>query len=352
MKNFKKIFAIVLVAVMVLSFCGCHKKGEIAIKIGDVSFTSAYYMCALLEADMDARQQIDTKAKSDDSIDTSKEGYYYSQKIDGKKYVTYVKDTALDRLKTLASYKIKAKEAKLKISDEQQSTIDTYVSYYWNSYGYSALYEPNGVSKDTFAEFFRDSYYSDLYFDYLYGKDGEKAISDDEITAFMNENYVLADVLSEDLSSKEEAEVTAITEQFDEFYSGLKSNKVTFNEVYETYNKTEEGQKQESYSTVLGSSKTDNADENFDTIKAMAVGEVKLIKAEDGSKITLVVKKDLSADETQKENLDETIRHNLKGEEFEADIEVFKKTLKVNENKSATKQFNIKKIEYPQQSAT
>ena len=350
MNILKKIFAAVLVLALAVSFCGCHKKGEVAIKVGDESFTTAYYLCAILEADMDARQQIDNKAQNDDSIDTTKEGYYYSQKIDGKKFVTYVKDTALDKIKTLASYRLKAKEAKLKISDEQQSNIDAYVSYYWNSYGYSTFYEPNGVSKETFAEFFKDSYYSDLYFDYLYGKDGTKAITDEEITAFMNENYVLADVLSADLSSMEEDEATAATEQFEEFYAGLKSGKVTFNEVYETYNQTEDDQKQDSYSTLVGSSETDYADDNFDAIKAMAVDEVQLIKAEDGSKITIVVKKDLSTDETQKENLDETIRHNIKGEEYDADMETFKKSLKVVENKSATKRIDIKKIEYPSQS--
>ena len=91
MNILKKIFAAVLVLALAVSFCGCHKKGEVAIKVGDESFTTAYYLCAILEADMDARQQIDNKAQSDDSIDTTKEGYYYSQKIDGKKFVTYVK---------------------------------------------------------------------------------------------------------------------------------------------------------------------------------------------------------------------------------------------------------------------
>ena len=350
MNIIKKVFAVVFALTIAVSFCGCHKKGEVAIKVGNESFTTAYYLCAILETGMDARQQIDNKAQSDDSIDTTKEGYYYSQKIDGKKFVTYVKDKALDKIKTLASYRIKAKEAKLKLSDDEQANIDDYVSYYWSSYGYSALYEPNGVSKETFAEYFKDSYYSDLYFDHLYGKDGEKAVSDEEITAFMNENYALADVLSADLSSMEENEAIAATEQFDEFYSGLKSGKVTFKEVYETYNQTEEDQKQESYSTIVGSSATDYSDDNFDAIKAMAVDEVKLIKAEDGSKVTIVIKKDLSADETQKENLDETIRHNIKGEEYNTDMETFKKSLKLVENKSATKRIDIKKIEYPTQS--
>ena len=44
MKNIKRIFALALVLVMALTVTACHKKDEIAVKIGDVEFTSAYYM--------------------------------------------------------------------------------------------------------------------------------------------------------------------------------------------------------------------------------------------------------------------------------------------------------------------
>jgi hypothetical protein len=58
MKIFRKLIALVLVLMMVLSFAGCHKKNEIAVTIGDVEFTSAYYMCAFVNAYMEAQQLV------------------------------------------------------------------------------------------------------------------------------------------------------------------------------------------------------------------------------------------------------------------------------------------------------
>ena len=55
MRNIKRIIALALGLLMALSFAGCHKKNEIAVTIGDVEFTSAYYMCALVNADSEAK---------------------------------------------------------------------------------------------------------------------------------------------------------------------------------------------------------------------------------------------------------------------------------------------------------
>ncbi len=349
MKNLKKFLAFAIVGVMVFSFCGCHKKGETAIKVGNLKYSSAYYMCALIEADMNARQQIDNKAQSDSKIDTSKEGYYYKQKIDGKSFETYVKETALGIIKENAAYKIKCDEAKLKIKDNDEQMIKSYVSYYWTTGGYSVIYGENGVSEQTFTDYFRSNYYKQLYFDYLYGKEGKKAVSDDELSKYKSENYCLADVLTADLSNEEAAKKELTEAKLNDYEKDLVSGAKTFKQVYEEYNNVEEANKQESYSTVIGSSKTDSADDNFDTVKAMNNDEVKLIKSEDGNTIKIYVKRDLASDETQNNNLDDTVRHALKDEEFEKDIQKYIKTLKFEEIKSATRPFKIKKIKYPEQ---
>ena len=59
MKTLKKVLAMCLVVILVLSFAGCHQKNEVAVKAGDDTFTSAFYMCALINADMAARTKID-----------------------------------------------------------------------------------------------------------------------------------------------------------------------------------------------------------------------------------------------------------------------------------------------------
>ncbi len=340
MKNLKRILAIALIAVMAFAICGCHKKNETAIKVGDIKYTAAYYMCALVNADMSARQKIDT---TDASVDV------YSQKIEDKPYETYVKDEAIRIIKENAAYKIKCDEAKLSLSKEQEQELANYVEAMWTSYGYSELFEDNGVSKNTYMSFMRATYYKDIYFDYLYGKDGKNAVTDDEISAFKNDNYCLADVLAVDLSTKEtDEEKQTLSMQMEAFLTDLQSGTKTFNQIYEEYNQITADQKQESYSRVLGSDKTDYVDDNFDKIKAMAADEIQLLKNEDETKLTLVVKKDLASDAEINEQLNDVILHNLKDEEFEKSINDFIKTLKFEEIKKSTKQFKIKNIKYPE----
>ena len=84
MKNFKRIIAMALVLLMVLSFAGCHKKGEIAVTVGEVEFTSAYYMCALVNADSEAKSKVYEEL---DEEEQSAEIDFYSKKIDDSLHI-------------------------------------------------------------------------------------------------------------------------------------------------------------------------------------------------------------------------------------------------------------------------
>ena len=92
MKNLKRIIAAALVSVMALSFTACHKKDETAVTVGKVKFTSAYYMCALINADSEAKSKVkESLSDSDSKTDID----YYSKKVEDKDFVKWVKDTAL-----------------------------------------------------------------------------------------------------------------------------------------------------------------------------------------------------------------------------------------------------------------
>ena len=58
MKMIKNLIAILLVAMMALSASACHGKDEIAVTIDGIEFTSAYYMCALVNADSEAQSKV------------------------------------------------------------------------------------------------------------------------------------------------------------------------------------------------------------------------------------------------------------------------------------------------------
>ncbi len=358
MNIIKKVSATVLVLIMALSVCACHPKDEVAVKVGDYEFTSAYYMCALIEADLSAKQKIDDEA--DENADTSADDYYYKQKIDGKKFVDYVKEQALLSLKKVAVLKAECKKAKVTVSSEDESNVKMYAQYYWSSYGYNQLYEPNGVSQDTYIKYTTDSYYSNKYFDSIYGEDGTTPIASEDISEFMTENYRLANVLDADFSSIEDSEKETKTAQINDYYEKLKAGTYTFAQVYNEYNGTtdesttdttdaEDGSApKDSHATVIGNDKTNYSNDLFDTVSAMAMGEIKLITKDNDAGYQIVIKKDITEDSYYLKNLDSEIRHNLKDDEFNEKVDSLVKKAKVTENKSATKRFKVEKIVYPE----
>ena len=370
MNIIKKISAAVLVLIMVLTVAGCHPKNEIAVTVGDVEFTSAYYMCALIFADSEARSKVDEKLaeeKKDEETTSAADVNYYAEKIDGKKFADWVKDRAIESLKQIAAYKIKCKDAELKLDKETEDYANQYASYYWASYGYSALLEPNGVSQSTYTDYMVDSYYSSLYFEHLYAEGGEKEIAADEVAKNLVEKFALVDIIEVDTSSMKDEEKTEAKAKLDGYVADLTAGTKTFEQIYHEHNgtsaeeehaktettdkTTEDGEEElkplDPHSTVVGAEDTTYAYDHFDDIKAMATGEIKLLTPEEGGYI-LVVKLDVAADPYYVENLDLAVRNVIKGDEYEEDMNKYAKKLDTEINDYAVNQFKVKKIEYPE----
>lgn len=368
MSLIKKLSAIICVLALLLSFTGCHKKNEIAVTIGDVEFTSAYYMCAFVTADSQARQKVSENLTEEEQNSTDVD--IYSKKIDGKKYATWVKDTAMAELKKIAAYKTLCADNKLELDKEQKDQAEQMSTYYWSTYGYQSLLEPNGVSINTYKQYTLDTYYSSIYFEHLYGEGGEKEISADEIKKSLEENFLIANMLeaSYTTSNGEEMDDTAKAElkaKFEAYADELTKGKRTFEEIYKEYNgvtdeetdtaedadeETEELKPIDEYASLLGAEDTGYSSDHYETAKAMAVNEVKFIEHEDGSGVVVIVKKDIMSDPYYLENLDLTVRNLIKGDEYDKDIEKFGKSLDFKENTYATKQFKVKSIVYPESS--
>lgn len=379
MKNFKRIFASALILLMAVYSAACHPKDEIAVTVGDISFTSAYYMCALINADSEAKTRVQEELSEDESTTDID---YYSKKIDDKDYVTWVEDTAMETLKQIAAYKMLCEENGLELSEEDETNAENYASYYWSSYGYSTYFEPNGVGEQTYTQYMRDSYYSGIYFEFLYGAEGEKAIDAETVRTTMYENFIIADMLQASFSGLEEDQITQTTEQFNTYVEELNNGTKTFEQVYNDYNgitedtegtngssqaettessgtdssseaegtessESEELQPKDQYASILGTEDTVYASDQYDTIKEMATGEVKLIELEDDAGLILAVKQDITADPYYAETLDIATRHLIADEEFEADIKEYADGLTLEVNDYAVNQFKVKKIKEP-----
>ena len=355
--NIKRIFAALLCLAISLSFAGCHKKDEIAVSTGDVEFTSAYYMAALLDADSQAKSKVQSELTEEEQ--KSENIDYYSKKIDGKKYETWVKDTAIANLKEIAAYKLLCAENKIELDDEKKTEAESYAGYYWSNYGYSMYYEPNGVSQATYTKYMTDTYYSSLYFDHLYAKDGEKEIPAKDVKSEIYNQFIIATYESEATDNDK----AALKKKLQGYVKALEDGSKTFEEVYKEYNnvKDEEEEKhdheedtkeetkepKDSYAQVLGGEDTVYANDHYETVKKMKTGAVKLIELEDKTGFVLVVKQNIKADDYYLDSLDSVARHILKDEEFEKAIDEYVKTFELEINKYAVNQFKVKKIVEP-----
>ncbi len=377
MKTLKKVLALCLALVLVLSFAGCHQKNEVAVKAGDDTFTSAFYMCALINADTAARTKIDeakaAEKENATSSTTSATTDYFAETIDGKSYEDYVKESALNTIKRFIYVKRMCDENNLTISDQDKNNSLTMTEYYWNYYGYASLFEANGVSLATYKEYTLYSLYEDKYFNFIYGEGGDKAVSDTDIKNFLYSNYVIADVLSASVASKKDSEKALVQTDFEKYKARLEKGE-TFEKIYKEYNKVKEdttssttssaassatssttsGSEEnkalapkDSYAQVIGSKETSYSSKQYETIKAMKTGEVKFVKDDESGYYYLFVKGDITADPYYLEGLKKNVLNDMKFDEFEAAIKAESVKVELKTIAFAINQFKVKKIKYP-----
>ena len=342
MNLIKKIVAVLIVTAISLSFCACHAKNEIAFKLGGEDYKTSYYLSSVYESGLTAVMQIvndDTKGK----LDTTKEGFYRNKKIEKKKFDAFVKDTALDNIKRVAACKELMKKYDIKLTKGQESQIDsTYTQgSQWGLFG--TFFEENGVSEKTYKEYFRDSCLSYFAFDGLYGKDGKKAITDDEIKTYFADNYAIVNTLStKDYANLDDSKKAEEKAKFEGYVTELSKGTKTFNEIYSGYNNPTEAAPDAStnYDTAINSD-----DSDYETVKAMAAGEVKLITLDNDQGFKIIVKKDINSNADLLTSKDAEIRQAMKGDEFEKEIEKTAKGYKIVEDEGI-KSININKLNF------
>ncbi len=355
MKIFKKTAAVALALALLLGLTACHPANEVALTVGGYEYTSAFYMCAFLQADGEAQSKVN-EAYTDAGKDTT-DIKYKKEKIDGKKYGDWVRERAVEIVTVYAYMEQQCDEKGVKLSDEEHTEAESYAEYYWNYYGYSSYYSANGVSYDTFKEYYLYGSLMQTYFLSIYGKDGTDAVPEEEIKTFMNDNFVLADALTVSLYDDQGQALT--DEQVAEKKTALEGYKTRldggeeFKKIYEEENGEGSASSsaggddvpQDNLAQVFGSDKTESYESDyFDDIKAMALGESKIIDDSDNSTLLLVVKKDVLADPYYYNEMSESILNLMKYDDFEEDMKAAAGKMDVQRNNFAINRFTVGKI--------
>lgn len=358
MKILKSVISLLLVLLLMFSFAGCiHKQNEIAVEIGGVKFTAAQYSYALIMADSEAQEIVNEQLTKEGIDPTVTAVDIYARKINDVDYVTWVENRAIELLGEYAAYQELFNGAGLKLSDETIKNNKDYSDYYYSYY--QSLYEANGIGKDTYAKMVTFDSYANDYFNYLYGKEGTKAIAAEDINKAFAESYRVVLVLQTNVTEMKEDEAKAAKDDLGKYKTRLEKGESVvkvFNEFNGLDEKTAEtgnppAEKEVDVVSVLADPEFDESYgvDFWKDIKDVAAGKATVLDAEEnGSKfVRLVYVLEIKdGDTTFVDEMDASIRWTLKGEDFEKEISDYAKGLNVVKHKYAMSAFKVKNINY------
>lgn len=193
----KKVGAALLAAVMMLCICcSCNQSAtKVIMTVNGEEIPSGIYLIYLNNAISELDEKIsEAEYKGDRWAFTDSEITNAAQ---------WVKDTALQYTLELVAVEKKFKEMELSFTAEEQSNIDYICDYYW-SYLLAASYEDMGISFASYKRVYTMSSMGQKILLAMYDKEGTSPISEDELKAYMNENYMRVNHIL--ISSKDDSQ--------------------------------------------------------------------------------------------------------------------------------------------------
>lgn len=418
MKTFARVLALMLAALLAFGcLAACHGKDAVVATYAangkTYSLTSGQYAYLLLVADQEARSKVSeelTDAEKN-AADNGTEIDVFSKTLDDKDYVTWVKDRAVELIREYFYVASEFDRLELELSESDAGSMESYFSYMWSMYGRQYLCEPNGCSYDSFKAVQTVLLYErNTLFQYLYGPDGPDPVSDEEKTAALEENYVLADVITLDPSTlKEEEETTETgetgeteeteeTEQTEEEaaaekaallekakaqlqgYADRINGGTAFSVIYYEYTgttppeetedpdassagtgseepaeQTEELKAQDPLAAVYQADSGDDVDASASTnlyykIVDCEIGKATVVETND-DKVALLLRQDITADPYYAQQYKDNVLDILKGETFNDTVSEGGEKLDVTVNDYERDHIDVKKIDYTQYNA-
>lgn len=209
MNNFKKICAAFLAVLMIVTIAGCSRKPSWSYKTDSKTYAEGVYIYSLFSAYNEAytilQEQLGEKFDATASILDITADFDGEEGEEGKVLCeTWINNQADIITRNLAALDEKIEEYGLSLDKTQVESArelakeDWYLGPYYEYYvasGYEAtsyekMLSPYGVSFDSFfTSTYLASVKQNAIFEYLYGKNGIEAVSDDEIKEYFTENY-------------------------------------------------------------------------------------------------------------------------------------------------------------------
>lgn len=203
----RKIAAAVLAVVLAASLCGCDKgylmkvdgmdiRNGVYLQLMDSAYSMAEsaYKNEIAEKSETSEPSDDTSSAEDDDIPITE------RTIEGKLGSEWIKDETLKSVKRFVAVQRKCDELGITLTDDELAAISVEVNETWEEenmyvkylYGFNTMgeyYESRGIAQESVVAINRVSELQNKLFLHFYQKGGDYEVADSEINDYLKETY-------------------------------------------------------------------------------------------------------------------------------------------------------------------
>jgi hypothetical protein len=341
MKKTKRAVSLILAALLVVSAAGCSGDKSWAAKDSSTTVTIGSYIYYLYTAYSSAQSKVSDSSKK-----------VLEQKIDGKDASAWIREKAMISTKEQILVSREMNSKKLSLSDDEKKQAESVTDSTWNQY--SKTLEKYGIAKTSFQAVVNSEYGKDKIFEAVYGKNGSKAVSDEDLKNYFVKNDTSFSLLAYPLytmdSSGAAKEFSADQKKkakqlFDGYADQIKAGKQTVRQAADAYKKSSNATTDPLMSKMANlSTDTQYPDEIKKALKSMKTGEVKTLEVTAQKAYFLLYKDDISKtveEKIQNEDSRKTLLITYKWSDFTDSLDKQASSLSgVNLNESAMNSYD------------
>ncbi len=227
MSFIKKVTAVLISAVMLLSLAACGESSTWAAKINNTELRAGIYLYFSNEAYYDATSKLE-EGQTD----------VFSITIDGKNSEQWIKDEATKDMQEYVAVEEKFTELGLTLSEEEVNEVKSFSEQLWPYYG--SIYEGYGISQQSSIDISINGLKKNAIFDYYYGDEGIEKVDENIIKDYISKNYAYINSIKMELKDGEgnllKSDDKAKIEKMAESYIDRAKSGENFNKLVDEYN--------------------------------------------------------------------------------------------------------------------
>ncbi len=205
----QKLLAVFAAFALCLTLAGCHVSTPASVGyIGDVEIPAGIYLISQFQAYQTVLGYANTEQAElsvskflKETVYVAEDGTVAPEPAEGEEQTgearsvsDFVASETIANLEYYAAVESLFAELGGELSESDLATAQSYADQLWENYG--ELYEANGIGESTLFTYQCTSVKNSLLLELIYGADGTEAVSDADLTAFLNDEMIYGHYLS------------------------------------------------------------------------------------------------------------------------------------------------------------